>query len=521
MTPRTSRRSSITALTCAAVLAFAASGCAQADGGGAEATPSAGSTTATQPPAGQGALAPFYSQKLTWEKGCSGSGAECSWLKVPIDYDHPDAGSMTLRVLKVPAQGKAKAAMFVNPGGPGGSAVQYASYADNIVTPQIRRDFDIVGVDPRGVGQSQPITCVDDAGVDKMMGADPSPDTPAEADEMRGIAKAFGQACEKKYPKVLGHVSTVDAAKDMDIARAALGQDKLTYLGKSYGTFLGATYAGLFPAKVGRFVLDGAIAPDLTNDEVNLGQAEGFETATRAYVAHCISEGDCPLGNDVEGGMTKLRGLLKSIDANPLPLKGYTGVTELTEGWAATGMARAMYDQTLWDGLTDALRNALAGNGSTLFEMAEQYADRQDNGRYTGNIMQVISAVNCLDRGASPTTFEQMKAKEAQFAKKAPTWGPQMAWGSTTCETWPVKPVSEPKKITADGSGPILVVGTTRDPATPYAWAVRLADQLKDGHLITRDGDGHTGYLMGNECVDKAVDAYFEKGTVPAADPKC
>lgn len=481
---------------------------------------------AEQPPQGAEHLASFYSQKLAWSpcETAMTDSAVCADLKVPIDYANPgDGKTTTLRMLKVPASsGKASnGAMLVNPGGPGGSAVDYAAGADEIVTSQVRRTYDVVGVDPRGVGHSTPITCVGDQQMDRIIGTDPTPDDPAEATTLLGSGKAFGAACLQKNPDLLPHVSTVDAAKDMDIARAALGQPSLNYLGKSYGTFLGATYAGLFPKQVGRFVLDGAIAPDLTDEEMNLGQAEGFERATRAYVANCVSEGDCPLGTSVDAGVQRLQQFLRDVDASPLPVTDGAGVTQLTEGWASTGLAQAMYSQELWGGLTDALRAGLAGDGTTLFNLAQQYAARDDDGTYSSNIMQVISAVNCLDRRSPAQSFEQMEERKKSFSAKAPTWGPFMVWGSSTCADWPVPAVGEPKAVSAAGSNPIVVVGTTRDPATPYEWAQRLAKQLENGHLVTRDGDGHTGYVMGNTCVDKAVDGYLLEGKAPADGTTC
>nr|WP_218880932.1 alpha/beta hydrolase [Kineosphaera limosa] len=506
-----------------AALTLTAAGCTTGSGDpGADGTAAAPGTTAAQPAAN---LSRFYEQTPKWG-ACDDvqpetQGSQCTWLEVPIDYASPDAGTTKLRVLKVPATGTAKGSLLVNPGGPGGSAVDYANMADWIVTGQIRRSFDVVGFDPRGVGRSEPIVCLDDVKTDEMLGADPTPDDEAEYQQMIEASKQFGQACESKYPKLLPHVSTVDAARDMDVLRSVLGDEQLTYLGKSYGTFLGATYAGLFPQRVGRLVLDGAIAPDLTNDQMNLGQAVGFETATRAYVQDCISDGNCPLGGEVEAGLTKLRDMLKQLDTNPVPVTGDARVTKLTEGWATLGLARAMYDETAWGGLTDALRQLEGGDGTDLFELAKQYADRSSDGKYGGNIMQVISAVNCLDRGAQPQDFTQMQQLGQEFAQKAPTWGPFLVYGSTTCAHWPVPATGQPEKITADGAAPIVVVGTTRDPATPYEWAQQLASQLSSGTLITYDGDGHTAYMRSNSCVDSAVDKYLLEGTPPKEDLRC
>lgn len=501
-------------------LMLAVAGCTA---GGGEGATTASPPDATAAPDAN--LAPFYEQDVAWG-ACDGvanpaQGAKCAWLEVPIDYADPQGKTTPVRVLKVPASGRSQGSLLVNPGGPGGSAVDYANVADFIVSEQVRRSFDIVGFDPRGVGHSEPIVCLEPPKVDELLGMDPTPNDAAEYQAMQQTAADFGKACQQKYPQLLPHVSTVDAAKDMDVLRAVLGDEKLTYLGKSYGTFLGATYAGLYPARVGRLMLDGAIAPDLTNEQLNLGQAVGFETATRAYMQQCVNDGNCPLGNDVETGMAGLRELLQKLDSEPVRVDGDPRVDQLTEGWASLGLARAMYDESAWDGLTDAMRSATQGDGTQLFEMAMEYADRRNDGSYAGNIMQVISAVNCLDRGSQPQDFAAMQKLGKDFAQKAPTWGPFMVYGSTTCDHWPVPATEQPEKIAADGAAPIVVIGTTRDPATPYEWAQQLADQLTSGHLITYDGDGHTAYMRSNQCVDGAVDAYFLKGTVPADGLKC
>lgn len=461
-------------------------------------------------------LAKYYSQKLGW-KECG--PVQCATLTVPLDYAKPGGATVKLALDKVPASGKSKSSLVVNPGGPGGSGYDYAAAADRIVTDSIRKSYDVVGFDPRGVQRSDPITCVGDTQLDNILGADPTPDGPAEERTAVATAKRLGAACAAHAGPLLGHVSTTEVAKDLDILRASLGSAKLDYLGKSYGTLIGSTYAGLFPANVGHMVLDGVVPPDLTSNQVAQGQATGFETATKAYVANCVSSGSCPLGGTVGAGMARIQAFLKQVDATPLPVKGEGDVRQLTEGWASLGIAEAMYDKSSWPVLTSAMKNAFAGDGTALMGLADQYADRNSNGSYSGNIMQVGSAVNCLDQPSSPslTTYQQ---DVQSFSKVAPTWGPFLAWSGLTCSQWPVKATGTAHRITAAGSGPILVVGTTRDPATPYEWSQRLAGELRNGHLLTYDGDGHTAYGR-SSCVNTTVDRYLLQGTVPPGGARC
>jgi pimeloyl-ACP methyl ester carboxylesterase len=514
------RRRGLGALAAGALaVALAVSGCSGLGLGGDTAAPStdaAAEAGARTPPSGQAGLARFYDQKLTWS---SCRGFQCARLTVPLDYARPDGATVSIAVLKAGAKGHRRGSLVVNPGGPGGSGVQYAAAADFIVSKQVRDSYDIVGFDPRGVGSSQPVTCLDDRELDAFLGEDPTPDTKAEEQSFAANAKDLAAKCAARGGPLLAHVSTIEAAKDMDVLRAALLSPKLDYLGKSYGTFLGATYADLFPAKVGRFVLDGVVAPDLTSTQVNQGQAEGFETATRAYVADCVKGGGCPLGSSVDEGMQRLRDFLKQLDTAPIKVDD-PHVTRLTEGWGSLGIAAAMYDESTWGSLTQALDSAFKGDGNALMKLADSYAERSQGGDYSGNLMQVIYAVNCLDRSDSKD-LAHYEGQARAFQATAPTWGSFLAWSTVPCGFWPVPANNAPKKITAAGSGPIVVVGTTRDPATPYAWAKRLADQLQNGHLITYDGDGHTAYMRGGACVDGAVDAYLLKGTVPAAGLRC
>ncbi|MFC7489999.1 MULTISPECIES: alpha/beta fold hydrolase [unclassified Knoellia] len=475
-----------------------------------------------KPPAGMEGLDALYAQDLQWSD-CS--GGQCAKLTVPRDYAEPEGATIEVSVLRVPARRQSQriGALVVNPGGPGGSGVDYARAADFIVGAGVRQRFDVVGFDPRGVGRSAPIDCVSDSELDAFLGFDPTPDDAGEDEKFAANAKSFAEKCGANAGPLLGHVSTVDAAKDMDVLRANLGEAKLHYLGKSYGTYLGATYADLFPQLVGRFVLDGVVAPDLTSAEVNLGQAKGFETATRAWARFCIDKGECPMGESVDAVMQGIRDFLAQVDDEPLTKTGDPAVTQLTEGWASTGIAAAMYDEGMWDTLVEAMRAATEGDGADLMGLANSYADRQPGGGYAGNIMEVIYAVNCLDKPESDDIAEHAASARAA-AVEAPTWGPFLAWSSLTCGSWPVtteRSSEPPKKVTAEGADPIVVVGTTRDPATPYEWSERLHDQLAKSSLITYDGDGHTAYMRSNDCVDEPIDEFYLKGTVPQDGLKC
>lgn len=460
-------------------------------------------------------LEQFYDQQLDWAE-CGSH--ECAQLTVPVSYQEPDGATIELELLRVPAGGDRIGSLVVNPGGPGGSGVDYAAMAGMVIDSSVRQVYDVVGFDPRGVGSSAPIWCVEDATMDLIMGADLTPDTPEIEAEIEQLAEEFIQGCVDNAGELLGHVSTVEAARDMDVLRAALGEPALDYYGASYGTFLGTTYATLFPDRAGRIVLDGAIDPGLSGLERSLGQAEGFERATRAYVEDCVEGGDCPLGEDVESALQRIPQFLDEVSADPLPVRGDT-VTELTEGWAFWGIIVVMYDQAAWSLLSTAFEQAFDGNGSLFMFLANAYADRNADGTYNGNIMQVIRAVNCLD---DPGDEQDLGSEEVlqEFLAVAPTWGERFA-GESMCTSWPVQAQEVIEDYSAAGADPILVIGTTRDPATPYQWAQGLADTLESAVLISFDGDGHTAYGRSNDCVDDAVNDFLIQGTVPEDGLSC
>jgi len=470
----------------------------------------------TQSPSTNPALARFYDQHVQWQP-CRQS-MQCTHITVPLDYANPDGPTIKLAVLKVPATDPERrvGALVVNPGGPGGSGVDYAASASKYFGEPVRAAFDIVGFDPRGVGSSTPVDCLPDSKLDVMVASDPDPDTPAETAEANRFIRELGQGCVRNSGALARHMSTEEAARDIDILRGVLGQSRLAFFGASYGTFLGATYADLFPDHVGRMVLDGAIDPTASSVEMALVQAHGFEVALRSYVTDCVSRGGCYLGQTVDEGMQRIRDLITSTDRNPLP---GDRTRRLTEGEAVLGIWAPLYNRNYWPALDTALSQALRGDGRTLLSFADLYVSRGPSG-YLDNSVEALYAVNCLDPHQD-VSDQQVQKLEQRFMKASPTFGRVFDAGLTACNGWPAKPTGTQHPLHAKGAPPILVIGTTRDPATPLRWARALAHQLDNGVLITRDGDGHTGYGAGNSCVDSTVERYLVSGVVPDVEVDC
>jgi len=461
-------------------------------------------------------LSNYYRQTIGWTD--CGNGFQCGSINVPLDYSQPNGTTIRISVVRKPATDTAHriGSLLLNPGGPGGSGIDYARSA-RVVSPAIAARFDLVGFDPRGVGQSTGVHCLNDTQMDAFLNVPPDPSTDAERAGEVNQAKFFAAQCEKNSAALLPFVGTVNAARDMDVLRGVLGDDKLYYLGKSYGTYLGATYADEFPQRVGRLVLDGAIDPSLPAEQLNLTQATAFDAALRQFAADCATHGDCPLGTHAEAAVTKLKTWVDGLDATPI-----TGdaTRKLTESLAITGIAVAMYDQSWWPDLRAALTKAFAGDGSTLLSMADIYNNRV-GGHYQSNEAEANFAINCVDHPGEAGSPAQVEQKLPTYEKAAPFFGQMVAWSALPCAYWAAQPDTTPHKVTAKGAAPILVVGTTRDPATPYAWAQGLADQFDSGNLLTMNGDGHTAYLRGSTCINSAVDAYLLSGTVPKAGTVC
>ncbi len=492
--------------------------------GGESATPSVRPTpspttpppaTVTQPPAP--ALADFYSQRIDWSPCETDADQDCGTLTVPIDYAEPQGETLELALLRVPASGARVGSMVVNPGGPGARGTSYAAAAGRVFREPLLQAFDIVGFDPRGTGASAPVDCLSDRELDAYLAGDPTPDNRAEIRSYQDSVRDYGAACKANSGPILGHVTTIEAARDMDVLRSALGEETLTYLGASYGTKLGATYAELFPEQVGRFVLDGAVDVALDPTTMAIDQAAGFETALRAYVQNCLDSTDnCFLGDTVDEGLAKITDLLASIEEQPLP----AGDRELEVGNAFYGIVTPLYNRDYWFLLSTALASALEGKGSALMQLSDAYASRNPDGSFADNSMEANYAINCLD---DPTA---VRAKDVPslypaFEEASPTFGRIFAWAMTGCAGIAVTSSEKPLEIRGEGAAPILVLGTTRDPATPLKWAVALSAQLESGVLVERDGDGHTAYNSDNPCIDSIVEDYLIDGDVPADPTRC
>ncbi|MFE9020589.1 alpha/beta hydrolase [Streptomyces sp. NPDC007808] len=484
--------------------------------------PAAGAALAALPRATPAALAPYYAQKLRW-RGCGAPGFQCATMRAPLDYAKPEAGSIKLALARKKATGPGErlGSLLLNPGGPGGSAIGYLQQYAGIGYPaDVRARYDMVAVDPRGVARSEPVECLDGRAMDRYTQTDFTPDDEKETDRLVAAFKRFAEGCGADAPGLLRHVSTAEAARDMDIARAALGDERLTYVGASYGTFLGATYAGLFPDRVGRLVLDGAMDPSLPARRMNLDQTAGFETAFRAFARDCVRQPDCPLGTKAADVGKNLKAFFRELDARPVPTGDADG-RKLSESLATTGVIAAMYDEGAWAQLRDALSEAMRENdGAGLLALSDSYYERDADGSYA-NLMFANAAVNCLDLPAAFATPDDVREALPAFEKASPVFGEGLAWATLNCAYWPVAPTGEPRRIVAKGASPIVVVGTTRDPATPYRWARALTHQLSSARLLTYEGDGHTAYGRGSACVDDTINAYLLRGTPPTDGKRC
>ena len=483
--------------------------------------PTASSTSTPTGEQVDAGLQPYYSQVLGW-KNCETGGMQCATAKAPLDWADPGAGDIELALIRHPATGTRLGSLLVNPGGPGGSGFDFVKDSVDYATDaRLQSSYDIVGFDPRGVNRSTPVTCYENPSELDSYLYDIYPGMPG-SDEWLAAADqtmtAFGERCLELTGPLLATVDTPSAARDLDMLRAALGDETLNYLGYSYGTLLGQVYADLFPGRTGRLVLDGAVDPAASDFDGTATQAKGFESALRAFLEDCPDADDCPFSGTPEESALEIRALLDSLDASPLT--NQDDGRQLGSAAMFTAIILPLYNADNWMYLRQLFTSVMQGDASYAFQLADSYNGRNPDGTYADNQTEAFIAINCLDAHGDGNV-DEMRAEAAELKQIAPVFGPQMSWGGTGCPNWPVPATRERAPIVAAGSAPILVVGTTNDPATPYSWAQAVASTLENGHLITYTGEGHTAYNKSNSCVNDAVDDFLIDGTVPAADPQC
>ncbi|WP_199549591.1 alpha/beta hydrolase [Streptomyces sp. N35] len=513
-----------TAVAVAALLAGSLLAGCSGDGGSADKGGKA-STSRSKPtePAGtsddSGLPAKLTEQKLSWGEcegggsGASDSAWKCATLKVPLDYGDPDGKTIGIALIRSEARddGKRIGSLLFNFGGPGGSGVSaLPSFAPGYQALQER--YDLVGFDPRGVERSGGVECRSDEETEQAFTTiDLTPDTAAEEQAYFKDAADFGAGCKEQSGDILPYVSTSNAARDMDLMRIVLGDEKLHYLGYSYGTELGGTYAHLFPSKVGRLVLDAVVDPsaDMVGHAKN--QTRGFQRALENYLKST--------GKDPKDGTAEIAALLKSLDKKPLPA---AGGRELNETLGTTGITQALYSESSWPQLTAALGAAADGDGAPLLALADEYNNRDASGRYS-TAMHSQRSISCADTSVRPTPA-QAKKLLPQFLKISPVFGGYLGWDAAGwCHRWPVAGEHQTPEVSAPGAEPILVIGTTGDSATPFEGARKMADELGKGvgvHL-TFKGEGHGAYGGGNACVDSTVEDYLLDHKVPEDGKVC
>ena len=447
-------------------------------------------------------------------------GAQCGKLGVPVDYAKPYGDAAAMALIKFPATGAKIGSLVINPGGPGESGVQAAATMVTSLPQQIRERFDLVGFDPRGVANSMPeVWCNSDADNDRLR-ADPQVDySPEGVAHIEKLADEFVQRCVNKMGTAfLANVGTANVVKDLDALRAALGDEKLTYLGYSYGTRIGSAYAESYPQKVRAMVLDGAVDPNADPIEADIRQSAAFQKAFNDFAADCAKSPDCALGTDPAKAVDAYHSMVYPLVDKPAPTTDPRG---LSYSDAIVGTILPLYSPGLWRHLTQGLKELKGGRGDTMLALADLYMGRDPQGHYN-NSTDVRVAVNCVDQ--PPVKDRDKVVDEDRRVRQA---APFMSYGEftghaplNTCAFWPVPPTSRPHEISVHGLPPILVFSTTNDPATPYQAGVDLAKQL-GGALVTFDGTQHTVVLQGNACVDDIVSRYLIDLTVPPPDAHC
>ncbi|MEV7183147.1 alpha/beta hydrolase [Kitasatospora sp. NPDC093102] len=504
----------------------------------AAATPAA-VPTPTPKPTGEAdpALKPFYGQQVTWAD-CPAdpqarkakidiSGMQCGKLHVPLDYANPAADALDVALIKYPAAKPDQriGSLMVNPGGPGESGVGMVKYGAKQFAGTLHDRFDVIGFDPRGTGDSSPIVCYDDKQHDAVNQTDAPLDPAARKAERVKQSAEHAAACQARSGRLLPFVGTRNTARDLDVLRAAVGDKQLNYLGVSYGTYLGALYAEEFPKNTGRLILDGAVDPGQDQLDHGVDQQIGFEKSFERFAVDCVENhaDQCPLGKDGTKAAKKAADFLDGLYDHPLTTKDGR---KLGRDQAWTGTISLLYgdEKTSWEYLRAALGWAMLRNkGDYLLAFADDYNGRDENGHYSP-LDEANAAIGCADAARPAPTPEHAKAAVDRLLTEAPLLSRGITVDDYTepgCADWPFKTQEKPHTVRAEGSAPILVVGTTGDPATPYASAEALAKGFANATLLTRVGEGHGAFGKGNTCIDRAMEAYLTEGTMPAAGTRC
>lgn len=496
-----------------AVIAAVATLCSASAVGHSSTASSAVTTTIAAPAA----------KVLDWKPCRDVREIRCASLRVPLDRSRPAGPSVSIAISKLAARSKSRriGVLFVNPGGPGSSGQKFVRQLRRGLSGALLDRFDVIGWDPRGVGGSGEIRCyTDQSSYDRYYAVDPDPDSPAEVAALVDAARQFALACGAKNSRdVLRFAGTADVIDDIEAIRAALGEETISFFGFSYGTLLGLRYADKYPKRVRAFALDGILDPTADANERSAEQAAGFDRALNGFLDLC---GDVPCGWVREGetaGVAFDR-LAKTLDDKPIALRRGSGPTRLLgPGEFIVGVLASLYNRDSgWPLLRRALSEVEKGDASTMLALFDSYADREPTGY--GNIAEANAAVNCVDvpspRGGAPYT-----ALAERLRNTSPRFGRLAGYSSIVCGFWPVPSTGSLAPVAAKGSAPILLVGTTRDPATPYVWAQSVARQLDNSVLLTYDSDGHTGYLGGNSCVQRNVHRYLVDLVLPARGTTC
>jgi pimeloyl-ACP methyl ester carboxylesterase len=447
-----------------------------------------------------------------------GDGVECGHLAVPLDYHDPAGGTLDLALTRVPARDPARriGSLVVNPGGPGAPGVAYAQGLAPVLPAELRDRFDIVGFDPRGVGGSGAVECATD--IDPLFDQDFSPRTDEARTALVAALTSVVDACERTSGARLPHVATVDTARDLDRIRAALGDRSLTFLGESYGTYLGTVYASLFPGRVRAIVLDGAIDPGADGAAVALGQARGFERALDDFLADCSRHDSCAFHH--HGTAATAYDALRARAARaPLVTQSQGGRTLNRTRFDAAVLQSLYSGRAGWASLADALHDAEQGDASTLLSRADGFVGRGANG-IQHDALDAFWAISCLDGPivGDLTAAEQLQARAEQLA---PRVGGFLVNFSLACSMWPVAPVTPGRALDAAGAPRLLVIGTTRDPATPLVSAQLLTNSLQRARLLVATGEQHASFATGNRCVDRAVTRYLVDRRLPPPRTRC